>query len=382
VATVRLGGRRAVVAAGPNAVRAFYDTERFERAGALPGPLVHTLFGRGAVHGLDGAAHRHRKQLFLTALSADRVAVLADRVDHEWAEAVLRWQRIERIVVFDEAVRALGRGVLTWAGVPTREHEVDRRAADLAQIVEGFGSVGLRHVRARLARRRCEGWARRAVRAARRGHPAVAGSALAVVAEHRDADGALLDERTAAVELLNILRPTVAVAWLVTFAGVALLERPDWRDRLVVGSDAELQAFVDEVRRIYPFVPALAARARDDVEWSGHRLPAGSLFVLDVYGTDTDPAVWKCPFDLDPDRFLGTAGSAAPREALVPQGGGDVRCGHRCPGEAAAVELTGRAVRLFAGLSWRIPPQDLRISRRRMPTGPRSGLVLAHVRRL
>jgi fatty-acid peroxygenase len=381
VATVRLAGRRATVAAGPEAVRAFYDTERFARGGAVPGPLMRTLFGRGAVHGLDGEAHRVRKAMFLETLAADRVDALADRVDHEWAEAVRRWQGLDRIVLFDEAVRVLGRGVLAWAGVPTPPHELDARADDLATIVDGFGSAGVRHLRARLARRRCEAWARRAVRQVRSGRLRVAAeTALGRVATHRDLDGSLLDERTAAVELLNLLRPTVAVAWLVTFAGMALLERPDWRDRLVVGTDDECRAFVDEVRRRYPFVPALAAVARDEVDWAGHQLPAGSLFVLDVWGTNTDPATWTCPFDLDPDRFVGAAGVAAPRDALVPQGGGDARTGHRCPGEAATVELTVRAARLLAGLSYRVLPQDLRISRRRMPTRPRSGLVLGHVR--
>ena len=42
-------------------------------------------------------------------------------------------------------------------------------------------------------------------------------SAVAVVAAHRDADGEQLDPHVAAVELLNIIRPTTAVClvlWL------------------------------------------------------------------------------------------------------------------------------------------------------------------------
>jgi fatty-acid peroxygenase len=385
IVTTRVAGRRAVVAAGPDAVNAFYDTERFARTDAVTGPLRRTLVGRGAVHELDGAAHRHRKELFLAALAPDRVRALAEQVDHEWAEAVRRWQGVERITVHGEAVGALGRGVLAWAGVPTRPDQLDRRVADLAVLVDGFFSAGPRHVRACLARRRCEGWARTAIRTARSRRSLRARSVgpasptpLDLVAAHRDAAGALLDERTAAAELLNLLRPTVAVAWLVTFAVVAQAERPDWRERLADGGDAELHAFVDEVRRVYPFVPALAARARYDHDWQGRRLPAGRLFLLDVYGTDTDPAQWKCPHDLDPDRFLS---GTADREALVPHGGGDVHTGHRCPGEAATMELTGRAARLFARLSYRLPPQDLRIPLTRVPTVPNSGVVLTHVRR-
>jgi hypothetical protein len=38
------------------------------------------------------------------------------------------------------------------------------------------------------------------------------GSAADVIARHREADGRLLDEKVAAVELLNLLRPIVAIA--------------------------------------------------------------------------------------------------------------------------------------------------------------------------
>ncbi|GAB2611438.1 hypothetical protein GCM10027168_50360 [Streptomyces capparidis] len=56
--------------------------------------------------------------------------------------------------------------------------------------------------------------------------PATEGSAVDVVARHLDADGERLDPRTAAVELLNVVRPTVAVCWFVACAGHALHRRP------------------------------------------------------------------------------------------------------------------------------------------------------------
>jgi hypothetical protein len=52
------------------------------------------------------------------------------------------------------------------------------------------------------------------------------------IATHHDADGRELDARTAGVELLNVLRPTVAVARYVTFAALALHDHPEWRSRL------------------------------------------------------------------------------------------------------------------------------------------------------
>ena len=65
---------------------------------------------------------------------------------------------------------------------------------------------------------------------------------------------------------------------------------------------------------------------------------------------------------------------------LVPQGGGDPRTGHRCPGENITVALlTALAVRL-ARLDYRLPEQDLGISLRRIPARPASGVVLTDVR--
>ena len=46
------------------------------------------------------------------------------------------------------------------------------------------------------------------------------------------------DERVAAVELLNLLRPTVAIARFIVFAALALHLHPEWRAR--VAEDEEL----------------------------------------------------------------------------------------------------------------------------------------------
>ena len=50
----RLLGRRTVVLGDPDGARAFYDESLARRAGAVPPPLAWLLFGRGAVHGMDG----------------------------------------------------------------------------------------------------------------------------------------------------------------------------------------------------------------------------------------------------------------------------------------------------------------------------------------
>src|SRR4051794_24109932 len=59
VVRTRVLGRPAVAFRGPEAVRFFYDEAHIRRHGAIPELVQGTLFGHGAVHTLDGGAHRN-----------------------------------------------------------------------------------------------------------------------------------------------------------------------------------------------------------------------------------------------------------------------------------------------------------------------------------
>jgi cytochrome P450 len=91
----------------------------------------------------------------------------------------------------------------------------------------------------------------------------------------------VLGEEDAAVELINVLRPTVAVARFITFAALALHEHPGARQKLQEGDEEYLERFVQEVRRFYPFFPLVGGRARKDFEWRGHRFEEGTWVLLD-----------------------------------------------------------------------------------------------------
>jgi fatty-acid peroxygenase len=176
------------------------------------------------------------------------------------------------------------------------------------------------------------------------------------------------------VELLNIVRPTVAISWFLSFAGDALIRWPGNREPLAAGDAAFTEAFVHEVRRFYPFAPFVAGLAPQDLQWDGERIPAGAMVVLDLYGQNHDPAQWGDPYTFRPERFLGR--DIGPFE-LVPQGGGDPRTGHRCPGEQIVVSVLSALVAKLARLEYAVPEQDLEISLRRLPARPADGVVLA-----
>ena len=365
---IRLLGRRSVLVGGPDGVRRFYDP-RLRRRGAIPLPVRRVLFGAATVHGLADAEHHDRKALLLGVLAADRVAALGRRADRLWATALRSWPDRDRVVLFDEAVQVLAAAVLPWAGVPVRDGP--RRARQLATVVDGFASPGAPYARAVAARASLDRWSRGLVRRTRAGAlDPPPGTALRVVADSG------LPVRAAGTELLNVVRPTIATAWYVAYAGRALAEHPRWRER--VGTDhAAAYAFAQEVRRLAPFVPVLAARAREAQDVLGVPVPRGGLVVLDVHGTDHDPAWWLHPDVFSPERFLARAYCPVEPDALVPQGGGSAEGGHRCPGESVVLTMLMSAVRALAGARWTLPEQDLGMDLGRMPTRPASGVVLA-----
>jgi fatty-acid peroxygenase len=336
---LRMLGRRTTVVAGAEGARAFYDASLMRRRGAVPWPLRRVLFGAGAVHGLDGADHRHRKALFLDLLTPAAAKAVAEFADEHWR---LRAGRPVRPAgLFDEAVAVHAAAIAEWAGVP-EDRRYPRLARDLAELVDGFGTLGPRYLRAVRARRRSERWARDLVAAVRAGRLTVSGTALEAVAVYRERDGQPLSDRVAGVELLNMLRPTVAVAYFVAFAADALAADPALRDRLAAGGEDVLEAFAHELRRYYPFVPMLAAKGTRAAEVAGCPVRPGRRVVLDVYGTLHDPDVWDEPERFDLERFIGVEPDPF---TFVPQGGGDPADGHRCPGERVAVELIKTAAR-------------------------------------
>ncbi len=191
---------------------------------------------------------------------------------------------------------------------------------------------------------------------------------------HRDQDGELLAPRVAAVEVLNILRPTVAVCWFTVFAAHALHRWPENRRRLAEGGEAYATAFAQEVRRFYPFAPFVGGRAAADLSYRGEPIAENTLVLLDIYGQNHDPDLWDDPYSFRPDRFLA---HPADPELLIPQGGGDPATGHRCPGEGVVVGLLESLCPRLARLDYTVPEQDLGIPLGRMIARPRSGFVIA-----
>jgi fatty-acid peroxygenase len=366
IAEVRLLGRRTVLLRGRDAARLLYDERLFRRTGALPKRAQRTLTGVGGVQGLDGDAHRHRKLLFV-ALLDDQSTGIAAAFAEQWQE-MLRRRAGRRVSVLDSTSEALCAAISAWCGLPVRGEALHRRTRDLRAMIESGAKLGPAHWRGLAARRRAESALARTVAAVRHDLAACPPSPLRTITLHRDDRGDELPARIAAVELLNLLRPTVAIGRYVAFAAHALGTHADLAARLA--DDPVLRrSFAHEVRRFYPFFPAVAAIARCDVTFQGRRIRAGRRVLLDLYGTNRHP---ECPRadEFVTDRHLESPGLFD----LVPQGGGDVASGHRCPGEPLTIAVIEAATGVLLDAS---PVADPRpVDTRPIPTAPADGMLV------
>ncbi len=373
----RLMLRRAVVAFGEEAARVLYEPGRTTRRRALPPTTLTLLLDRDSVEMLDGAAHRHRKQMFLSMMTPAGLDELGDLVEREWRARIPEWGRAREVVLFDAVRDVLCAAVCAWAGVPLAPGDVHTRAREFAAMVEGAASAGPRNLRGQLLRHRAERWAGEVVQRIRSGDLAVEeGRPAHTIAWHRDEDGELLDTQVARVELINVLRPTVAIARFVVYCALALHQHPECRAK--VADDEYLRWFVQEVRRHYPFFPMVGGRAREAFEWRGRRFPEGAWVLLDIYATNHDPRIWTDPGAFQPERFA--TGDGGPY-TFVPQGGGEFEESHRCAGEWLTISVMERAVRLLtSAMTYEVPLQDLGVDLTRMPASPASGVRLTDVR--
>ncbi len=360
---------------GAEAAARFYDGHRFTRRHALPAMSFALIQDQGSVMVMDGQAHLCRKAMFLGLVGIPALERLAAITVRHWRAAAERWTRADRVVLLDEAHRVLTAAICAWVGLPLEPQEVAARAAEFAAMIDGTGAIGPRNWRGHLYRARTERWARAMIREIRAGRREVPEGAARAIAEHRERDGRPLDEAVAAVELINVLRPTVANARYVVFAALALHGAPELRPTL---TDADARRrFALELRRFYPFIPFIGGRVLEPFGLQGHDFRTGDWVLMDLYGTNRDPRLWREPERFDPDRF-GTAPPGA--FALVSHGGGTAAEGHRCPGEGISQILLETLAGELASLAYRVPEQDLTLDLAHIPARPRSGFVIRDVR--
>ncbi|RZA13664.1 MAG: cytochrome P450, partial [Proteobacteria bacterium] len=290
--------QRTIVMTGKEAAAMFYNTDLFQRADAAPGLLKATLFGEGAVQTLDDLPHKHRKSMFREMMSEDRVKTLGLIFQSHFMAKLAKHRPFDKLVLYDELQKILYDAAWEWTGISHSEVDSKRHREEITALYDKAGRMGVHHLESRLARKTSERWVERMILDIRSGKLQVNSDLPAAkIANHRDLDGNLLDARTAAVELINVIRPITAVSVYIVFVALALHDYPLAPNYL--REEDRLESFVQEVRRYYPFFPAAIARVRKDFRSEGIDFDKGTRAMLDLYGTNHNESTWK-----DGDRFI------------------------------------------------------------------------------
>ncbi|MGM0111015.1 cytochrome P450 [Enterococcus sp. DIV0187] len=381
VVKARLLNKEVIAIYGKEAAKKFYDPRNFKREGAMPKIVLKTLFGENGVQTLDGQAHEHRKTIFMDLMTPKRMEEYHRILDKNLTQKLDRQQG--QFELFDLAKDVLFRSICEWAGIDLSQltkKEVDQLAEYQISMISSAVTNPATHIKGIDNRKKSEKWAQSLIENARI-NP-VAGKedvALYAFAKATDDHGELLPIDVAAVELLNVIRPTVALTVWIALMGHALFSRPDIYQRLHAEFDQLKDSFIQEMRRYYPFFPMLPAFAIQDVEVDGYLIPKDSWVVLDLYGTNHDDRMIETPEVFRISRYLGKEKHISYDEEyeMIAQGGGEFKAMHRCAGEW----ITLHTLRVFSDqlvnkYQFSIPEQDWSIPMNQFPTYPKSKALL------
>ena len=366
---------------GTDAAKKFYDPKNFKREGAMPEVVLNTLFGQDGVQTLDGEEHHHRKNIFMDLMTPERMDEYHKILDEKMTEAFEAEQGTFEL--FGLARKVLFKAITEWAVINldnlTDEEINDLSKYQITMISTSFTSP-VDHVKGVSDRKKSEEWAQELIKEARENPvPGKEDVALYAFAEATDLEGELLPVEVAAVELLNIIRPTLALTVWAALMGHALFSREDIYNELKGDFDRLQDSFIQELRRYYPFFPMLPAISLREVEVDGYIIPEDSWVVLDIYGTDHDPRHIENPETFKVDRYVENARNISYEEeyAMIAQGGGDFRSMHRCAGEWITLHtLRVLSDHLVNKFDFTIPDQDFEIPLDQFPTYPQDGVLL------
>lgn len=378
--TKALGGKPFAVVTGKEGAEMFYNNDIVQREGMLPKRIVNTLFGKGAIHTIDGKKHIDRKALFMSLMTEGNLNYVRELTRTLWRANTQRMESMDEVNIYRESIVLLTKVGTRWAGVQAPPEEIERIATDMDIMIDSFkglGGVFKGYKESKNARRRVEDWLEEQIIETRKGniHPPE-GTALYEFAHWEDYLGNPMDSRNCAIDLMNTFRPLIAINRFVAFGLLAMHENPITREKIKSEPDYAYK-FSQEVRRYYPFVPFLPGKAKVDIDFQGVTIPAGHGLALDVYGTMHDETLWDDPNEFRPERFEDWDGSPFD---LIPQGGGDYWTNHRCAGEWITVIIMEETMKYFAEkVTYDVPEQDLTVDLNSIPGYVKSGFIIKNV---
>ncbi|XP_012062915.1 PREDICTED: cytochrome P450 4C1-like [Atta cephalotes] len=132
----------------------------------------------------------------------------------------------------------------------------------------------------------------------------------------------------------------VAITWALFLLGNNLEHQEKVHEELEeIFGDSEVQASVKELSqlkylerviketlRIFPSVPLIMRKLKEDVKLDSYTLPKGTLVVLAIMLTHRSSEIWPDPLKFDPDRFLPENSQNRNPYAYIPFSAGPRNC--------------------------------------------------------
>jgi cytochrome P450 len=359
VARLNLFGTQAVVLLGPEANEWLLRNPGDMFSSELGWhPLIGRTFPRGLIS-IDGARHRADRRMIGAAFKPAPMAHYVMAMGEGIARELSGWP--ERLLFYPAAKRlTLGLAAQTLLGLPLGA-EADRVSRDFVAMLGASTALVRRPVpggalwRGMRARERLGAFLREQIPLRRQAPSADIFSAICNTID--DSGSPLSDQAIVDHMALLLMAAHDTTASALTSIVYQLGRHPQWQarvrdelgawrrehgDRLDQGGLGRLTTtdmVLEETLRCMPPVPSLPRGLRQDVEFGGYRIPAGSAVGIHILHTHYMESLWPEPDRFDPLRFGAEQVRQRHKYAWLPFGGG----AHMCVG----LHFASMQVKLF-----------------------------------
>ncbi len=313
------------------------------------------VLGESALLVSDGEGHRRRRHLVLPAFHRRRIEDYVGLMARNTVATIRRWESGGRIDLYRELRALIRRNTvesLYGSRLAARNDAIGARlqvaldATDLPLGLQLFltGVPNPITARAKRARRWVAAEVQREIDHRRR-HPERGRDGLGALLEPAGDGTCPLDDTEIQDQVISLIvagyeTTSAAMGWV---AHAALTTPGVWRrareevERVLGSAPTTVDALeeleyvdgvVQEALRLYPPVVVLPRVAAQDLEFGGHRLPAGSRLAISPYVTHRMSEVWPEPSRFLPERWQPghPLHRAATPAGYLPFGGGRHRC--------------------------------------------------------
>lgn len=387
-------GHPTVFIRGADLTHVWLDDTCIQREGSFP-KNIEALFGGRSLPLLDGATHKTRKRIVLSAFARDAFASYLPKLEAAIEESFTRVATGSEVKWLDEMKRLAVDGILRTVFGIGPGPEMDAMLEDYAAITRGFTGLPINlpgtDFRAGIqARDRIFARLRASIDAhvARPADFGDDGLSRLLAAE---VDGVKIEKEELVLELHHVMIAGLIIFAELAYTVTALTEHPEVKAKLeaevreVLGDGPLTMTQLDampyleqvmlETKRACANVPISFGKAKKDFEIAGYGIAQGTFVFMSVYANNVDERSFLDARKFDPDRFGPKRKEHKQHEhAYQPQGAG-TDAGHRCAGvDFSSVFMKAFTALLVRDVKWTLPEQKLELRWDIVPPEPKDGL--------